>query len=226
MAKKALIVYGGWDGHTPKESAEVFKPVLEAEGYDVTMSQSLDTYADLSLMSTMDLVVPIWTMSEVDLTGDQWYGLCKTIEEGCGLAGFHGGIIDSFRNNVDYQWMTGGQWVQHPGNCIPQYRVDILDPLHDITKGIKAFTLKDTEQYYCHIDPGVNVLCSTTFVANENVDEPMMSKYPVGVAMPYAWTRPWGKGKVFVAAWGHTFKDFDVPEAKEIVKRGMLYVSR
>ena len=33
-------------------------------------------------------------------------------------------------------------------------------------------------------------------------------------------------GRVFVACWGHTHKDFEVEEAREIVRRGLLWAAR
>lgn len=223
MSKKALIVWGGWSGHTPKESAEVFAPMLVDAGYDVTVKDTLDAYTDESLMSDLSLIVPIWTMGEI--SKEQWQGLSKAVFEGAGLAGFHGGMIDSFRNNTNYQWMTGAQWVSHPGNCDPTYTVRVTDSDHEITQGIGDFVLPKTEQYYCHFDPGNHVLCETT-VEHEDTSEAYARKYELGTVLPYAWTKAWGDGKVFGACWGHTFEDFNVPEAKEIVFRGMKWASR
>ena len=220
MAKKVLCTYGGWDGHTPKESCELFAGVLSDEGYETTVVDTMAPYADAEQMAAYDLIFPIWTMSEI--TKEQWQGLNEAVKNGAGIASFHGGIIDAFRKNTEYQFMTGGQWVAHPGNCIPKYTVNIADKDHEITRGLTDFDLPDTEQYYCHVDPGVDVLCTTTF-SGEHGDP---SLYKAGTVMPYAWTKIWGKGRVFVAAWGHTYKDFDVPEAKEIVKRGLLWASR
>ncbi len=219
-SKKALIVWGGWPGHTPKESAEVFAPELEAAGFDVEVRDTLDAYVDADLMGSVDLIVPIWTMSEI--SKEQWAGLNQAVQGGAGVAGFHGGMIDSFRNNVEYQWMTGAQWVAHPGNTEPSYTVKIIDPDHPITRGLADFILPDTEQYYCHHDPANHVLCTTTFSGGHGDT----SLYRVGATLPYAWTKTWGKGRVFGAAWGHTHTDFNVPEAKEIVKRGMVWAAR
>jgi len=220
MSKNALFVWGGWDGHTPKESVDVFVPLVEEAGYQCTVSDTLDSYLDAELMAGLDVIIPMWTMGEI--SKDQSKALRETIRAGCGLAGWHGGIIDSFRNDVDYQFMTGGQWVQHPGNCIAEYTVNITDPDHEITKGLRDFVLKGTEQYYCHTDPANHVLCATTFSGKEG--EPDL--YEAGTVMPYAWTKKWGQGKVFVAAWGHTHADFEVPEAKEIMRRGILWASK
>lgn len=223
MPKKALIVWGGWEGHTPKQSAEVFAPLLADAGYDVTLKDTLDAYADADLMADLDLIVPIWTMGQI--SKEQWQGLSKAVFQGCGIAGFHGGMIDSFRNNTEYQWMTGAQWVSHPGNCEPTYQVRITDTDHEITKGLSDFTLSKTEQYYCHHDPANHVLCETTF-NYEDTGEHYGRKYRLGAVHPYAWTKGWGDGRVFGACWGHTYQDFDVPEAKEIVFRGMKWATR
>jgi uncharacterized protein len=48
--KKALFVWGGWEGHEPKQCVDVFAPILEHEGYEVTISDTLETYLDHDLM--------------------------------------------------------------------------------------------------------------------------------------------------------------------------------
>ena len=217
MGKRGLIVWGGWDGHTPRENAELFAPLLQAEGYDVELADTLDAYLDRQKLLTLDLIVPVWTMGSIN--ADQEKNLLDAVAAGAGVAGFHGGLIDSFRNNTEYQWMTGGQWVAHPGGCIPSHRVNIVDRQHEITRGIDDFDLPDTEQYYVHVDPANHVLATTVFSGEHGPRE----LYQAGAVCPYAWTKSWGKGRVFCACWGHTYKDFDVPEARQIVLRGMLW---
>jgi len=210
MDKKALFVWGGWDGHTPKACVDILAPWLADQGYDVRVSDTLDAYLETDYMASLSLVVQCWTMGQI--TADQQKGLLDTIASGVGMAGWHGGMCDSFRNNTQYQWMTGGQWVAHPGGCIPSYDVNIVDHDHEITRGLEDFVMKDTEQYYMHVDPSNNVLATTTF---EN-----------GCVCPAVWTRPWQDGKVFYTSLGHTDKDFGVPEVSTIVQRGMLWASR
>ena len=218
--KKALIVWGGWDGHTPKQSVDVFAPLLAEKGFEVTVSDKLASYADADLMAAQDLIVPCVTMAKAE--GPQSKGLLAAVRAGAGLAGWHGGIIDSFRDNTDYQWMTGGQWVAHPGGCIPSQRVEITVPTDPITQGINHFDIPNSEQYFIHVDPSVHVLCHTV-ISGEYGERDL---YQAGTVMPYAYTKTWGKGRVFVACWGHTFKDFEVPEAREIILRGMLWAAR
>ena len=217
---KALCVWGGWEGHTPKESVDRFSPWLAEQGFTVEMADSTRVYADTDTMRGADLIVQCITMSTIE--PEQESGLLEAVRNGTGFAGWHGGVADSFRANTGYQFMTGGQFVAHPGNCIPRYDVAVTDDTHTITKNISGFTLTDTERYYMHTDPANHVLCTTTFTGEPDGAD----LYPPGTVIPYAWTRQYGRGRVFVACWGHTFRDFDVPEAAEIVKRGLLWASR
>ncbi len=214
--KKALIVWGGWDGHQPKQCAEVFAPLLETKGFAVTVSNTLDSYLDKSLMQSLSLVVPIWTMGTI--TGEQETGLVEAVQNGVGLGGWHGGMCDSFRSNTRYQFMTGGQWVAHPDNIV-DYTINIVDHQDPITKGLKDFKMK-SEQYYLHTDPGNQVLATTTF--GDNKEAPWVK----GTVMPVVWKRMWGKGRVFYSSLGHVAADFEVPEVREIQLRGLLWASR
>ncbi len=213
--KKGLFVWGGWEGHEPKECVDIFVPVLKEQGYDVEVYDTLDIFLDESKMKSMDLIVPIWTMGTI--TSEQEKGLLETVKSGVGIAGWHGGMGDSFRQNTEYQFMVGGQWVAHPGGVI-DYEVTIINHNDPITSGLKDFKMH-SEQYYMHVDPSNEVLATTTFRGD-------VLPWIQGCVMPVVWKRYWGKGKVFYSSLGHVAKDFQVPEAKEIVKRGMLWASR
>jgi type 1 glutamine amidotransferase len=214
--KKALMVWGGWDGHEPKQCVDVFAPILRSKGFDVEISDTLDVYLNKDKMMALDLIVPVWTMGTIK--GEQEKGLLEAVKSGVGIAGWHGGMGDSFRNNTEYQFMVGGQWVAHPDGII-DYEVNITNHADPITKGIRDFKMK-SEQYYMHTDPSNEVLATTTF--RDRVNAPWVN----GAVMPVVWKRMWGKGRVFYSSLGHVAKDFDVPEAKEIQTRGMLWASR
>ncbi len=215
MSKKVLFVWGGWEGHEPKQCVDVFVPIMEREGYTVTISDTLDSYLDTETLKTFDLIVQAVTMSEI--TKEQLEGLQSVILEGVGFAGWHGGAGDSFRQATDYQFMVGGQWVAHPGGVI-DYRVNIINHEDPITKGLKDFDMH-SEQYYMHTDPGNDVLATTTFTGEH-------CEWIDGVVMPVVWKRTWGKAKIFYSSLGHVASDFDVPEAKEITRRGLIWATR
>ena len=205
---KALIVFGGWKGHEPGPVSEIFRKTLQAEGFEVEMSETLDAFLNAENLAGKDLIVPLWTMGKI--TGEQVKGLSAAIQAGVGLAGNHGGMGDAFREACGYQFMVGGQWVAHPGGII-KYRVHIVDHADPITAGINHFDMQ-SEQYYMHVDPSNHVLATTTFEFN-------------GCTMPVAWKRMHGKGRVFYSSLGHVAKDLDVPQAYAIITRGMLWAA-
>ena len=217
MNKKALMVWGGWDGHQPKQCVEIFAPFLRENGFDVKISDSLDAYLDTAFMNSLSLIVPVWTMGAI--SSEQANGLLGAIKAGVGIAGWHGGMGDSFRNATEYQFMVGGQWVAHPGNII-HYTVNITDHDDPITAGIPDFRVH-SEQYYMHTDPGNKVLATTTFSGSEG-DVPWVA----GTVMPVVWKRMWGNGRVFFSSLGHVAAEFQVPETREITQRGMLWAAR
>ena len=213
--KSALIVWGGWDGHQPRQEAELWSAILRNEGYQVEVSDALDTYRDAEKLRGLNLIVPMWTMGTI--AREQEQGLLDAVRDGVGIAGFHGTMGDSFRNNTEYQFMVGGQWVAHPGNII-DYRVNIANHDDPITSGLSDFNMH-SEQYYMHVDPSNQVLATTTFSGEH-------APWIVGTVMPVVWKRMYGQGRVFYSSLGHVVPDFDVPEAREIVRRGMLWASR
>jgi len=213
--KSALFVCGGWEGHEPEKCARIFAPFLQECGYETEISTTLDAYLDEEKMRALDLIVPIWTMGAI--TKEQVQGLIRTVESGVGLAGWHGGMAASFRDSVHYQFMVGGQWVAHRGNII-DYTVQIADNDDPITAGLEDFAMR-SEQYYMHVDPSNEVLATTPF-SGEHV--PWIS----GNTIPVVWKRQWGEERIFYSSLGHVARDFEVPEARTLVERGMLWASR
>jgi len=213
--KSALMVWGGWDGHEPKQCVDRFVPVLKAEGYHVEVSDSLAVFEDEAKLKALSLIVPCWTMGRI--SGDQEKGLLNAVRSGVGIAGWHGGMGDSFRDNPGYQFMVGGQWVEHPGGVI-DYTVHITKPDDPIMAGLRDFRMH-SELYYMHVDPSNTVLATVTAPG---------TPYPwiEGCIMPAVWKRVYGAGRVFYSALGHVAADFDVPACFEITKRGLLWASR
>lgn len=211
--KKILFVYGGWEGHEPRQTMEKLKPWLDREGAIVYYRDNLNAYTDKELMGSIDLVIQTWTMG--NLSGEQERGLLEAVRNGAGLAGWHGGLGDAFRGNTEYQFMVGGQWVAHPGGKV-HYDVIIKDKKDPVTKGLKKFHMH-SEQYYMHVDPGVKVLATTVFSGEGG------APWIKGVEMPVVWKKSYGKGRVFYSSLCHDAADFDVPEAMEIMKRGIKW---
>lgn len=213
--KRALIVYGGWEGHEPEKTAALAAEDLRAADFAVELFDSLDVLADEAALQAYDLIVPNWTMGT--LADSQQNALLGAIKSGVGLGGFHGGMGDAFRNSPSYQYAVGGQWVAHPDN-ITDYTVQITRPDDPIVAGLGDFAVQ-SEQYYMHVDPSNEVLATTVF-------HPQSDPWVDGTVMPVVWKRRFGLGRVFYSSIGHTAKEFEIPEVREITRRGLLWAAR
>ena len=214
---RALIVHGGWEGHEPDRMAAVMAGLLTSGGAGVEVSDSLAAFDDAARLAGFDLIVPIWTMGT--LSKERTTAVSEAVAAGTGLAGCHGGMCDAFRENVDWQFMTGAQWVAHPGNDGVEYGVRMVsdDPL---VAGVADFTVR-TEQYYLHLDPAVRVHAVTDFPV---VDGPHAVNGPV--AMPVVFTKGYGAGRVYYNALGHQKNVIGHGAAAELMRRGLLWAAR
>jgi len=212
--REALIVWGGWSGHEPEEGARIVSDMLEGHGFKVYVENTTEAFADPAI-ADMSLVVPIVTMAKIEK--EEAENLGAAVRGGVGLAGYHGGMCDAFRDCVDYQFICGGQWVAHPGGVI-DYRVDIVAPDDPIMQGVSSFAYR-SEQYYMHVDPANQVLATTRFTGEH-------APWIEGVVMPVVWKRRHGLGRVFYSSLGHVTAEFAVPEMRTILERGLLWAAR
>lgn len=217
--KKALIFQGGWDGHEPGLVSSRFASILEKHGFRAEIYDTQDCLRDREMLLTYDIIIPCWTMGEIP--GEYSQNVLAAVESGVGIAGCHGGMCDAFRNDTNWQFMTGGQWVAHPGNDGIRYTVNICKGSSPIVEGLDDFEVC-SEQYYVHVDPAIEVLATTRFpvapgahAANKPVD------------IPVAWTKFWGKGRVFYCSLGHHDDVFEkYPTSQLLMERGMLWAAR
>ncbi|MDT0265331.1 ThuA domain-containing protein [Streptomyces sp. DSM 44915] len=214
--RQALVVRGGWDGHQPRETTNLFLPFLDDHGFRVVVEDTLEAYEDEKLLSQTDLIVQCWTAG--DITPGESAGLAAAVRAGTGLAGWHGGIVDAFPADPGYPLLVGGRRV--PG--APTGATQLITPApehadHPVLAGLDAFTVP-AEPYWVHGDPLNDVLATVTFDADETRARP--------VAIPAVWTRRWGRGRVFVSTLGHDLADFRVPAVRALTERGLLWASR
>ena len=216
--KKALIFQGGWDGHEPAEVAQRFANIMRKHGYFCEIHDNQNILLDLGYLMEQDLIIPCWTMGEIDPQASK--NIAKAVAAGTGLAGCHGGMCDAFRNDTEWQFMTGGQWVSHPGGDGVKYQVNIVKGSSPIVEGLEDFEVC-SEHYYLHVDPAIEVLATTRF--------PQVTYYHSAnkpVDMPVAWTKFWGNGRVFYNSLGHHDDIFEkFPQAQTLMERGMLWTA-
>ncbi|SNT26922.1 hypothetical protein SAMN05421812_104128 [Asanoa hainanensis] len=216
--RRALVVRGGWDGHVPVEATDRFVPFLREQGFRVETSETLDVYADPTALAGLDLIVQCWTMGTA--TDAQLDGLIGAVRSGTGFAGWHGGIVDSFRSSSRYLQMTGGQFAEHPDNFV-DYEVEVVPERadHPIVAGLPAKWSLHTEQYWMLTDGLSDVLATTRFRATER------TAWRADVVVPAVWTRQWGEGRIFVSTVGHKLEDLDHPDVRTLTERGLLWAA-
>lgn len=216
--RRALVVRGGWPGHSPEVATDLFIPYLTDEGFEVIVENSLEAYADAELMTDLDLIVQCWTMGEI--LPDELRGLRAAVAAGTGFAGWHGGVIDSFRLATDYQQMMGAQFAAHPGNLV-DHTVTVLPERgeHPIVAGISSISLH-SEQYWVLTDAALDVLATTEIRPGPG------DPWAAPLVCPAIWTRTWGAGRIFVCAPGHHMADLVNPDLRAVIERGMIWAAR
>jgi len=209
---KALIFWGGWDGHTPEQTSQLLANELRAKGVDVVVANSQDCLGDLEALKKFDVIIPQWTMGAI--SDEHWANLNKAVREfGVGFAGCHGGTGDAFRANLEYQWMVGGHFVGHP--FVDEFAVQLTgqDP---ITEGLPPSFPYKSEQYYMMTDPGIRVLANTPYDYDGQI-----------TIMPVVWTKQWGKGRVFYSALGHSHEELlKYPAVVAMTIRGFMWAAK
>jgi hypothetical protein len=211
---RALVFYGGWEGHFPRAVAERLKSDLEkrAPGLQIDLSDSLSPLDNAEALRAYRFIVPCWTMGT--LTDAQGKNLVAAVRAGTGLGGLHGGMGDAFRGNLDYEWMVGGHFVGHPH--VGDYTVRLTARRSPITDGLPLEIPYRSEQYYLLVDPGIETLAEALYTHEGR-----------RCVMPVAWTKMWGEGRVFYSALGHAPEEFDTyPDTFELALRGLLWAGR
>ena len=211
---RALIVWGGWEGHKPRETADVLRQILLPRDYDVIVTADVGALGAADI-GTMDLIIPYLTDAEIEK--QTALNLTAAVRAGSGLGGHHAAMATSFRRSTDFQFLSGVQWVAHPGNIV-DYRVEITRPDDPLVAGIKDFDYR-SEQYYLHYDPSIEILATTTFTGEYDAAT-------TGIAMPVVFKRQFGQGRIFYLALGHVPEELTHPAVRTILERGLLWATR
>ena len=196
MAKIRVLQFAGGQIHDWKAVGAEVNDVLKSSGKFTVNRVDEDLNVFTKDLSKYAAIVFHYTVGEI--TDAQMDGISSFVKGGRGFVGIHS-AADSFRGSPDFRAFIGGHFITHPR--YRDYQVSVLDAQHPITEGLEEFIVTD-EQYITDYDPRNHVLATALYK---------------GVAYPVAWTKKWGKGKVFYLALGH-----DGPSAKHEKFRLML----
>ena len=226
---RALIL-SGRNNHDWRTTTPYLKKILEATGrfeVAVELEPSRLTAQDLA---GLDVIV-------LDYNGPRWgataeEAVAEFVRGGRGLVVVHGasyafGEMEILGENhqrtgkfeppwPDYARMTGVRWTNGPPRSghgkRHEFRVDIVDREHPITRGLPPSFLIDDELYHRLVfQPNVHVLARA-------FDAPEMGG--TGNFEPVLWTVRFGEGRVFHTTLGHDLKAMQAPGFRATFARG------
>lgn len=211
---RVLVLSGA--NHGFAQSAEVIGAFLDDDpGIDVTLTDDKGILASSDLAQQDVCVLGSgFTRAErsddgsvtyqSELSADQEAGLFQFVAGGKGLVGIHG-----------TGWWIGGQAVDligghanwHPPGLT--FTVNVEDGAHPVMAGIEDFEVED-EIYMSAYDPSIHILASAQWAEK---------------AHPMAWVKPYGNGRVFYTALGHTSDTFQRAAVQRMMRQGALWAA-
>jgi hypothetical protein len=166
-------------------------PQLVTKGEIAFATGTLTFYKNLD---DFDAVV-LLTAGDPKLTPQQKADLLSFVREGKGLVAIHS-AIGSFRAWPEFAAMLGGQIEERP-SAVEDWDVTVSPaaPLGALLP--KSFRIRDNFSPVV-LQPGARVLARS------------------GDGIPVIWTKPYGKGRVFVSQIGHEDAAWDRPEIRSL----------
>jgi type 1 glutamine amidotransferase len=170
-------------------------------------------------LGDFDAVVVASASGDWDLSADQKAALLAFVHEaGKGIVVMHAGM-DANHGWRDYLDMIGAEMTGHPFNTVEKVLVPfpIVNESRDFpaTRHLPAEFRKQDELYVVRnwLRSEVNVLLRLDATRLDYDAYPdLATQLPPDHDFPIAWTKRYGKGRVFVSSLGHPAEAFDDPD--------------
>ncbi len=202
MATKKILMLVGGEYHPFDQCSEMVSSSLEATGrYQVTVTTDLNVLR-AGNVGRYDAVLG-YTDGR-DLKKDQESGLVNFVKAGGAFIGLHGAAA-SFAKNAAYIDMLGATFASHDAAFEFPVTPTAADSM--ITRRVQPFRVFD-ELY---------ILDKFQADAVEVLATAMWK----GKAQPMAYTKSYGKGRVFFLALGHDARALNHPEVQKLLRRGV-----
>jgi type 1 glutamine amidotransferase/HEAT repeat protein len=213
--RKVVIVTGmEYPGHPWKQTAPAMAELLRQDGrmgVEVVEDARFLASPDLAKYDAVFLNYMNW--ESPDPGPDARTGLQRFVEGGKGLVLMHF-ACGAFQAWPEFRNLAGRVWDPKLRGHDPHgaFRVEIANPDHPITKGMKPFETID-ELYTCLTgDRPIEVLAT----AKSKVD---------GKDYPMAFVLTCGKGRVFHSVLGHDVRAITPPGVAELFRRGTAWAA-
>jgi hypothetical protein len=217
--KIQVIIVTGQDKHPWRETTPYLREVLNQTGkFEVRVTEefhgaTVETLApyDVAILNYSDekLDVPTWSSATRS-------ALLNFVRSGKGLVIYHHSAA-SFQDWEEFEKLSGCVWrtTQSHHSPVHDYRVDIRDAEHPITRGMLLFMARSDELYAglkCRPAAEYHVLASgwddhALYLAKQR--DPL----PTGPSQdePLLWTLSYGAGRVFATMLGNDMRATRTP---------------
>lgn len=179
-------------------SEQILAAIGERTGFfEVTATRDCATINAENLKHYDALV--FYTSGDLPFSEDQKQAFLNFVKSGKGFAGVHS-ATHTFRKWPVYGELIGGYLDEHPWN--QEVVIKVEDPMHPATKHLAPF-FRIKDEIYQFKDFSRNRVHVLLSLDNSSVE---VNKEGVKRADKYfalAWTRQYGKGRVFYSALGH-----------------------
>jgi hypothetical protein len=226
--KVKLLIITGSHGHDWKNTLPILKEFLSRTGR-IEVGETLDPPKDLNPGNLARYDVFLLHYKETNEKPGRWpadaeKALLGAVEGGKGLVALHyaSAAFDQGEANwPEYEKLIGGGWRRSKGYGahapIYQYRVEIKDREHPITKGLPAGFLHAPDELYHKL-----LMVEGNHVLAEGLDN-----HPKGTGKlePLVWVRTYGKGRVYHNALGHGPDQMKGPGFQALLARGVEWAA-
>lgn len=187
--------------HNSERLADLFLKEYFKDGINITFTMSP---ADLNEKNLSHYDGLILYANHDSISSSQEKALLDFVRSGKGFIPLHCASY-CFRNSPEVVEMIGGQFKSHKYDSFPAV---IVNPSHQVMKGITSFTTKD--ETYVHDKISKNIKVLTERVEGDHHE-------------PYTWVREFGKGRVFYTAYGHDDNTFTNQGFLDLVRNGIFW---
>ncbi|MGB7161089.1 MAG: ThuA domain-containing protein [Tepidisphaeraceae bacterium] len=237
---KRVLVFNRADGFKHSSiptSAEVFKQLdAKSEDFEFVVTDDVKHF-DKDKLDTFDAVAFCLTTGEYsasdpknpgkpEFTDAHKAALLDFVKSGRGgLAGMHS-ATDTFYKWPEFGDMLGGYFDGHPWNAVDKVTIKNEQPDHAISKpwGTQPFEL--VEEMYQFKDPYSRA--KQDVLMSIDVDKTDMTKKGIKRTdkdFAVAWTKSYGKGRVFYTSLGHNEAVWNDPRYQAHLMAGLKWVT-
>jgi type 1 glutamine amidotransferase len=230
--KIQVLILTGQHVHPWKETTPLLKQILEDTGkFEVRINEEPRGMGPETLANYDLVVINYYNRGAKERWGERAESALQSfVASGKGLIIYHL-ALGAFDGWADFEKMSGGNWRPNNGHHSARhdFKVDIKDADHPITKGLKSFAMSRDELYAnlrWQPDGSYRVLATAYddhALYNGKARQPTPGP---GIHQPILWTTEYGKGRVFNTALGHDGENVKQPGFRVTFTRGAEWAAK